>query len=75
MTIQDVNVVLMDMPTNLTSLVRANADDTYTIILNARMSYETRMKAYKHELQHIQNGDCEKRCSADLIEFYAHGEG
>ena len=29
------------------------------------------MKAYKHELDHINSGDYERR-SADLIELHAH---
>lgn len=68
----DINVVLVDMPSTIKEYVVANKDLTFTVVLNAKHSYETRLKAYQHALSHIQNGDFEKTCSADLIEIYAH---
>lgn len=41
------------------------------IVLNARLTRERRIQAYRHELYHIEHGDYEQY-SADLIEFYAH---
>lgn len=68
----DVNVVLADMPGTIKEYVVANKDLTYTVVLNAKHSLETRLKAYMHALSHIDNGDFEKSCSADVIEVYAH---
>lgn len=48
-----------------------NKDDSYTILLNARLSSEKQMKCYLHALSHINNNDFEKE-SADKIEFDAH---
>lgn len=47
--------------------------DGYTVYLNSKLSEEQRLKAYKHELEHIDNGDYDK-INAGLIEIYAHGE-
>lgn len=72
MTQLDVNIQLVDMPGSIKSFVKANVDLSYTIIINSRLSHEMQMKAYAHEIEHINSGDYDKKCSADLIEFYAH---
>lgn len=69
---QDVNTILADMPCSIAAYTIANADMSYTVVLNSRLNYERQLLAYHHELSHIENGDYDKRCSADLIEFYAH---
>lgn len=69
---QDVNTILADMPCSIAAYTIANADTSYTVVLNSRLSHERLLQAYQHELNHINNGDYDKRCSADLIEFYAH---
>ena len=48
-------------------------DGFYTIVINANLCEATRRKTYKHEYEHIINGDFEKRASADLIEVITHG--
>lgn len=68
----DVNVIFADMPVSIPGFVKANPDTSYTIILNARHTQERRMIAYQHEMKHIINGDYDKKCDADIIEFYAH---
>lgn len=67
----DVNVIEMDLPTTISSYVISNPDTTYTIILNARLSYKRRLEAYQHELDHIQNNDFQKE-NVQSIEFVAH---
>lgn len=69
---QDVNTVLADLPCSIAAYTIANADMSYTVVLNSRLNYERQLLAYHHELKHIENGDYDKRCSVDLIEFYAH---
>lgn len=71
----DVNCCLADMPTTIPAFVVSNADLSYTIVLNARLSHEQHLKSYAHEFYHIMNGDYEKKCSADLIELWAHQQG
>lgn len=67
----NINILLVDMPTTIYSFVRKNLDG-YTIVLNARLSQEDRLRHYQHELDHILNGDFEKDLTADEIEAQAH---
>jgi hypothetical protein len=70
--LNDIFVTMVDLPATVKSYVVANADQSYTIVLNSKLSYEQNMISYKHELEHIRNGDYEKKCSADFIEINAH---
>lgn len=67
-----INVVMADMPTTIKEYVVANPDLSYTIVLNPRHSHMQLLNAYHHAMKHIENGDFDKDCSADLIEIYAH---
>ena len=68
----DVNVLLADMPGTIPGYCISNPDMSFTIVLNSRLNYEQQLLAYHHEMKHIENGDYDKKCSADLIECYAH---
>lgn len=68
----EIHTVLADMPCNIKSYVVANADMSYTIVLNAALSYEQNRESYLHEYAHIINDDHAKRCPVDLIEVVAH---
>ncbi|MDD3363007.1 MAG: ImmA/IrrE family metallo-endopeptidase [Hespellia sp.] len=68
----DVNTIITDMPPRIKSYVVANKDLSYTIVINARMAYGQQLISYSHELSHIRNGDYEKKCNVDIIEFNAH---
>lgn len=70
-TTPDVNTIELNLPTSISAYVVSNADLSYTIVLNSCLSWERRLQAYKHEMEHIENGDYERK-SADLIEMYAH---
>lgn len=68
----DIIVKIIDFPTTkVTEAVTQNADGTYTIFLNAKMSAEKRLMAYLHALGHIQGNDFEKS-NVQEIEYYAH---
>lgn len=67
----NVNTQLIDMDVRVAEHVIKNNDDTYTVLLNARLSHERQLEAYSHALQHIHNDDFEKE-TADKIEFDAH---
>lgn len=68
----NINVVYVDMPAGVRSYVVLNSDESYTIVINSRLSHEQNLLSYYHEIDHILNGDYEKGCSADLIEISAH---
>lgn len=61
------------MPGTIKAYTVNNKDDTYTIVLNARLSHEQHLISYKHELMHIMNGDYNSRCNdVGIIEINAH---
>lgn len=68
----DVNLCMADLPTTIPAFVISNADGSYTIVLNAKHTREQHLKSFAHEMEHIENGDYEKICSADLLELWAH---
>ncbi len=68
---EDINVQLLNMDTMIPEHLVKNADDTYTIFLNARLSQENRLKSYWHALQHIQDEDFLKE-DVQRIEKKAH---
>lgn len=68
----DVNCCMADLPTTIPAFVISNADGSYTIVLNAKHTREQHLKSFAHEMEHIENGDYEKICSADLLELWAH---
>lgn len=70
----DINVVLMDFPKRRKTheAVTQNADGTYTIFIDARISTEGQQREFNHAMQHIKNGDFDKH-DVQLIEAAAHG--
>lgn len=70
-TTPDVNTIELSLPTSISAYVVSNSDLSYTIVLNSCLSWERRRQAYLHEMEHIENGDYERK-SADLIEMFAH---
>lgn len=67
----DISVSVVPMPVKLRAYT-VYTDDHYTIIINDRLSPDGRMRAYKHELFHIMNGDFEGGEPTGLIEIRAH---
>lgn len=72
LTTLDVNVLIMDFPCPGNEMVVPNEDGSYTILINARLSYDGQLKAYEHAMKHIHESDFEKD-SAQAIEAQAHG--
>jgi hypothetical protein len=70
--LEDIFVKLIDLPYTIRSYVVLNKDQSYTIVLNSKLSYEQNLISYQHEMEHIKNGDYEKKCSVDMIEIIAH---
>ena len=68
----DINTRLIYMDVLVGEQVIKNNDDSYTILLNARLSQERQLECYKHALLHINNEDFEKD-NADEIECKTHG--
>lgn len=66
-----INTYLLDMDVMIPEHVVKNSDDSYSIFINARLSYERQLQAYRHALKHIHNGDYDKS-DVDKIELEAH---
>lgn len=64
----DINVHILDFGNSIPATVTINDDGSFSIFLNARLSYERRLEAYWHEIQHIQNQDFYSDMSVDEIE-------
>lgn len=52
-----VNVFFKDFPTKVDEMVTLNEDGTYSVFINSRLSHDGALRAYKHALNHIKNGD------------------
>ena len=63
---------LVDMPTSVRGMTVENADGSYTLLLNARLSQAGQLRALKHEQAHLRHGDFERDDSADQIEAERH---
>ena len=71
MILLDVNTIFVDMDVIISEQVVKNSDDSYTILLNSRLSHERQQESYKHAMRHILNGDFEKN-NVQQIETDAH---
>lgn len=69
----DVNTILLDLPVAVRSFVRGNPDGSATIVINARLSAEDRLRHYEHEVEHLLREDLCSTEPADQIEARAHG--
>lgn len=67
----DVNIFLVNFSAPGKEMVVHNEDDTYTVLINAKLSQDGQLKAYQHALSHIENKDFEKSDVQD-IELKAH---
>lgn len=67
-----VNTIFIDMPTTIKAYTICNNDDTYTVVLNSKLTREQHLLSYHHEMRHIENGDYLKKCGVDIIEINAH---
>lgn len=55
----DINISYVNMPDSVKACTIPNCtDDSYIIIINAKLSSSARQRALQHELQHIKRDDC-----------------
>ena len=66
-----INAWLINMPTKVKGFTSKNEDDSYSVFINSRLTYEQRLKAYAHEIKHIENGDFDM-FNTQEIEVLAH---
>lgn len=51
---------IIDMPCGVWGHCNCNTDGSYSIFINARLSYEMQQQVYLHELRHINKDDFSK---------------
>ena len=66
-----IKIYCLPIPSRIKSFV-VRKDDWYTIVINEALSQEARIKAYHHELDHIEHGDFDSDESTGMIEIRAH---
>ena len=54
---EDVPVVLVDLPPHVRGFVCLGSDYNPCIVINSRLSVEQQKKTWRHEMNHIINGD------------------
>ena len=64
-------VYYIDLPTTIKGFSRKTAEG-YCIVLNARISSDAQIRAYLHEVEHIERGDFDAEDDADSIERRRH---
>lgn len=72
--LDDVTVHLINFPsgTRAREAVCRNEDGTFSVFIDARLSQEGAIRAYRHALGHILRGDFDRRGNATAIEAAAH---
>ena len=54
---QEIRTILQDLPVSVKGFVFHDDEGQPVVVLNSRLSAERRLKAYRHEVEHIENGD------------------
>ena len=67
-----IGVYLVDLPTAIRGFTVRNADDSYSIFINAGMSDVMQRDAYDHEIEHINNHDFDNIYDIGYLESIRH---
>ncbi|MGE4272104.1 MAG: hypothetical protein AB7E31_04440 [Desulfitobacterium sp.] len=70
-----INVNFLELPCRIKAVSLKNDDDSYTVILNSKLSAEQQKDSFQHELDHIENDDFCTDSDVDEIEHLAHKYG
>ena len=57
----DVTVIVRDLPTTVKGFVFKDCNSCPCIVLNARMPVEIQRQTYHHEMKHITSGDIDNK--------------
>lgn len=64
-------MILLEESFGVPGSVHRNKDDSYTIFIDASLSYEKQHEVFLHELRHITGKDF-KKSDVQLIEYLNH---
>jgi len=70
----DVRVYVVPLPSRIKSFI-CERNGYVTICINECLSEDARVKAYEHEMYHLEHDDLHSELSTGLIEIRAHKEG
>lgn len=70
----NIRTIYCDLPTSIGGFTVATIDDYFTIVINQNLSYTKNLETYRHELEHIRQGDFDKKYSAGLLEIVTHNQ-
>ena len=66
-----INVILLDQAFGIPGCVRHNSDDSYSIFIDASLSYEKQHEVFLHEMRHILGNDFDEE-DVQKIEMRNH---
>ena len=72
---EDIFVSEADLPTTIKGYVVPDEDGNYSVYLNSKHSFETKVKTLYHETKHIEAGACYADTPVMNIEMVAEDEG
>jgi hypothetical protein len=73
MMIDDVFIHLVNLPVCIRAYTRPNADGSFSVFINARLSHNIQQSAKAHELSHIELGDYDRLgVIVDMLEATRH---
>lgn len=70
----DVCVYVVPLPPRIKSFI-CERNGYVTICINECLSEDARIKAYEHEMYHLEHDDLHSDLSTGLLEIRAHKEG
>ena len=57
MQMEEVPIVLKDLPAEIRGVICLGSDFEPIIVINSRLSREQQLRTYRHELQHLRKGE------------------
>lgn len=72
---KEYRTIYMNMPVSIKGFVIKcfdDGEDYYTVVLNPAYNWEQQRDTYEHEIRHIECGDLEGFCDADMVEMLRH---
>ena len=71
--IEDVFIHIVDLPVCIRAYTRPNADGSFSVFINGRLSHDIQQSAKAHELSHIEEGDYDQLgVIVDMLEAARH---
>lgn len=60
-----IRIFLIDLPNGVKSYAMKNEDESYTILINARLCSDMQIAVYDNEIKRIESGDYDYRIDSE----------